>query len=823
MRPKLGKYLFWALLFSSLWSCQSTRYIKPGEIMVKNVPTFEGNEALSATKLLGISQLETNRRVIYPKAYLHLHNFGIRIQKDSSFTMRTIRRIGGIRRFLDNTSNWLRNGIGETPVLLDTSIVREDLSRLRNAYFANGYFYPQISYRIDTLKDGKKANVVYQIDEGVPFRIHSVDVSSPNGAIGWAESAYHQEESLLKEKALYNHEKMALERSRAVEAMRNEGYFTFAPSMIDVWVDTISTAHLADTSAKWLNLRIDIKEEPPRYRIRKIIFEIKAPAQSGVRRDSVSFRAAELNDEMRKNLGIGKEKLRDSTKITFVVDRSAIRRINYEFLSARVGLEEGKLYRIADARQTQQRLQELGMFQFVLTSFSVIKATNELDVRIETQLSARYQVKFGTEGFTENLRFAGSNLPSLGAQLSFRNRNAFHKSETFNLELLGNIGLYDANQTGGQFDNLFYKFSGLAELNFDRFFIPLVPIRFAESRLSPQTSMSINIQEENRVEFDRLNFGAQLSYRWNHIPFKDKSVSRLTPLSMDFVDIDTDSAFQADFVDPLPEALRNDFVRRFSTRTTYSYTQQTYGRSRAYPTYWFRVSAELGGNLAYLLDNIGGLSDQDSLTNDNLLFNRLFYGQYGKVSVENKWMFPIDAQSEFVVRGLLGMALPYNNAPTVPYDSRFFTGGTNGMRGWVSNTLGPGRSSVSDFQGTNSENPSSLIAPGGEIVFELNAEYRVDVAQYLEVALFTDLGNVWFHNSPTTREQLGEKSVFSFDNLRLGWDAGFGFRFDFSFLILRLDIGQQLYAPDLERGWILGNPEGDERRLQFNLGLGYPF
>lgn len=148
------------------------------------------------------------------------------------------------------------------------------------------------------------------------------------------------------------------------------------------------------------------------------------------------------------------------------------------------------------------------------------------------------------------------------------------------------------------------------------------------------------------------------------------------------------------------------------------------------------------------------------------------------------------------------------------------------MRGWRSNTLGPGTTSLKEILDLDSEDELqgiSLIAPGGEWIFELNAEYRFRAAGILELALFTDAGNVWFNRPRTGEPPLGEKSVLNRENLKLGWDAGIGFRFDFSFLILRLDVAQQLYAPDLENGWILGNANSRERRPQLNLGINYPF
>ncbi|MEL6654038.1 MAG: BamA/TamA family outer membrane protein, partial [Bacteroidota bacterium] len=388
----------------------------------------------------------------------------------------------------------------------------------------------------------------------------------------------------------------------------------------------------------------------------------------------------------------------------------------------------------------------------------------------------------------------------------------------------GNVGLYQSIEEGRD-RAPFYELAANTRLNFNRFLIPY-SIKSDLSRFSPYTTLAANYRIESRLEFNRITTGAKLSYRWNHIPFSDQAVSQLTPIFVDLIDVRGISESFQEQIDNLPIIIQRDYERRFGSRMQYSFTYQNYGKTRTRPTYWYRAAAEIGGNLPWIMDILSQGNNNDESINDNLLFNRIFYGQYLKASFENKWLFPVDPQSEVVVRAFMGGSYTYNNTPTVPYESRFFAGGTNSMRAWISNTLGPGRSSLSDFQSGEIEDDVnlSLIAPGGEFILEANIEYRVDVWSYLEMAFFTDAGNVWFHVAERTREQLGEASIITPENLALGWDAGLGFRFDFSFLILRFDLAQQLYAPDLERGWVLGNPAAaDQRRWQLNVGINYPF
>ena len=162
-----------------------------------------------------------------------------------------------------------------------------------------------------------------------------------------------------------------------------------------------------------------------------------------------------------------------------------------------------------------------------------------------------------------------------------------------------------------------------------------------------------------------MTTGGKIIYRWNHKPFSDEIVSRFSPLSIDLIDIRRiDPSFEEQ-IKSLPIILQRDYQRRFSSRIQYEIRYQNYGKSKTRPTYWLSASATIGGNLPWLVDNLS-VKGSDGNTNDQLLFNRIFYGQYLKLSVENKWKIPIQGRSELVFRGLLGGSLTYNGTPTVP-------------------------------------------------------------------------------------------------------------------------------------------------------------
>jgi outer membrane protein assembly factor BamA len=116
----------------------------------------------------------------------------------------------------------------------------------------------------------------------------------------------------------------------------------------------------------------------------------------------------------------------------------------------------------------------------------------------------------------------------------------------------------------------------------------------------------------------------------------------------------------------------------------------------------------------------------------------------------------------------------------------------------------------------------------GDLLFEASAELRKKLFGFVNYALFVDVGNVWSIQSNTDPRSKFQTSQF-FKEFGVG--TGFGLRFDFTFLILRLDMGLKVYDP--------GRPEGDRFVLDkvrffrpfgvdkepviFNIGIGYPF
>ena len=103
----------------------------------------------------------------------------------------------------------------------------------------------------------------------------------------------------------------------------------------------------------------------------------------------------------------------------------------------------------------------------------------------------------------------------------------------------------------------------------------------------------------------------------------------------------------------------------------------------------------------------------------------------------------------------------------IPVEDRFYSGGSNSIRGWARSQLGPKRDT-----GT---------PRGGKSVFETNFEARHHLFWRLSIAGFIEAGNVW-------------ESSYSYHLNDLGYAAGTGFRIETPVGPVRLDVGFPIWS-----------------------------
>jgi outer membrane protein assembly factor BamA len=94
--------------------------------------------------------------------------------------------------------------------------------------------------------------------------------------------------------------------------------------------------------------------------------------------------------------------------------------------------------------------------------------------------------------------------------------------------------------------------------------------------------------------------------------------------------------------------------------------------------------------------------------------------------------------------------------------------------------------------------------------------------------LFIDAGNIWLVNNDENRPGgMFDISTF-YTELAVG--SGFGFRFDFSYVVLRFDMAFPMRKPWLPEGerWTfnsidIGSSTWRKQNIITNIAIGYPF
>jgi len=166
----------------------------------------------------------------------------------------------------------------------------------------------------------------------------------------------------------------------------------------------------------------------------------------------------------------------------------------------------------------------------------------------------------------------------------------------------------------------------------------------------------------------------------------------------------------------------------------------------------------------------------------------------------------------------------FPNSNALPYVKQFYVGGSNSIRAWRPRALGPG--SFSAYGGKN--NLNIFYNQTGDIKMEGNAEFRFGLGGYFRGAVFVDAGNIWLAKLDTSKP--GGEFLLNQFYKQIAVGTGVGLRMDFSFLILRLDVGLPVYDPARALGMrfitsdfrpLAGSWRNDN--LVLNLAVGYPF
>ncbi|MFN3641148.1 MAG: BamA/TamA family outer membrane protein, partial [Flavobacterium sp.] len=221
--------------------------------------------------------------------------------------------------------------------------------------------------------------------------------------------------------------------------------------------------------------------------------------------------------------------------------------------------------------------------------------------------------------------------------------------------------------------------------------------------------------------------------------------------------------------------------------------------------YIMRTKVELAGNTLSLLSRAVG---QDKNANGNYTIFDVEFSQYIKNEFEFIKHWDLKRNTVLAARFFSGIAIPYGNSNNIPFSRSYFAGGSNDNRAWRPFSLGPGGTSTqNDFNEAN-------------LKLALSAEYRFKLFGNFRSAFFADLGNIWNVLDNTSNPEAKFTGFDSLNDIALG--TGFGLRYDFSFFVVRLDMGFKTYNPanEMDKRWF---NEYNFKNSVLNIGINYPF
>ncbi len=734
----------------------------------------------------------------------------------------------GIHSFLKKT--------GEAPVILDQKSTDRSLSRLQSYYFDKGYFNLKGEYKIDSISN-KKAFVKYNLTKGKPFILDTININIKTPVL---DSLYktNKELAFLKSGKQYNKFDFDSERNRITAHFRNNGAYYFQQNYINYSIDTLNSNSKANIDLNIENQAIRVGDST------KIMpFKLYKISDVNIYTDNLT---SKTNSTILDSVSYNNFNLYSASKLKF----------RPKAITDAVFISKGSTFSDTKTTLTSRSLGGLRVFNYPLIQY-LVDPKDENSLIANIYLSPRPKLSFGYD-----FDFTHSTIQDIGitASTAVSIRNIFRGAETLEISARGNIG---SSKEVAKINNSFFNVSEYGfdiKLHLPSVFFPVKTDRIIPKTMLPFTSLAVGYIKQENIGLDKQNFTSSLNYNWNP---RESVKARLELLNIQFVkNVNTSNYFniykssyyvlnsiaqnasygvnpnyfnsnqeliieggtngftndvlgQNPTVIPTPEDFKT--IRSIEERrrrltendlivsTSYNYSENTKKDQNDNDFMIFRGKIESAGNLLSLLARASKqLNNQESTTK----FFEVEYSQYFKVEGEFIKLWDLHRKRILAIRSFAGVAIPYGNSNNIPFSRSYFAGGTNDNRAWQSYGLGPGASGgINDFNEAN-------------LKLALSAELRFNIIGQLNGALFVDAGNIWNVLDNVEDEKYVFKNLNSLKNSAIG--SGIGFRYDFNFFIVRMDLGFKTYNPaEVEgRKWF---KDYNLEKSVINIGINYPF
>ena len=732
---------------------------------------------------------------------------------------------------------WLKFKLGEAPVIYDAKKSKETVTSMQNFMISRGYYEAKVEVEDKTTPSNKGKKVTYHV---VPRQQYTVDTLIFVSRDSVIEDILRKiaASSFLKKGEPGSLDLYNKEVGRILNYLKNNGYATFNASYI--------APLKADSSDYKLTLQLEIllsKDNAlhKRYRTGNIeIFPAYEPLDSLIILKE-GFVPPYFPDSNYVHL---KDTMIEGIRF-FLPNWSS--NVNPQTLRDEIALKPGEYFDQSEEVATNNNLSSLGIFRFISIK-SEIDSLQDSIIHYKIYLTRNERFEFGAniEGSYSDQAVSPStrlNLVGTSASISLQIRNALKGAETLSNSLSAGVE-FDLSSSLNTID-----FRVQEQLNIPRFVDYLGFWKLFKKKDNPESLYeSFKSRASTRVNLaynytDRAQFysyqSLNASFGYN-AQLSDKHSVSLNHAGIDYflpsleegtgfnALVKSDSFLNKSFGDQLFTGFLVRDINYF-----YNYRTNRYGRG-----YYGNVKLEFSGAE---VEALNALYNSFALLPRTFKLGGIEFSRFVKLDMEGRFYKTFAPHHALVFRLSTGLGTPFGRSEEVPYVKQFYVGGPNSIRAFRAREPGPGSHCTpelfADLCGivTDTSALNTIFYQAGNIKLEANVEYRfglVRVFNYvIEGAIFLDAGNVW--TSSLDAERVGSQFLWKaakneqgevinpafYNQLAIG--TGFGLRLDFSYFLLRFDLGYPLRTPYQNANpWVSQLKASD---INYNLAIGYPF
>lgn len=806
-------------------SCNSVKYVGENEFLLTKNKIIVNDKKNGSDAINDYIVQRPNTLVLGLAIPLHFYNLGNKNfeadfdqwKLDSpgwyNFTTDVFseKQTRGVRNFKYKMHQWILKN-GEPPVILDSKKTSQTVKNLTQHYYNDGFFKVEVTSEENELKN-KKATVNYFVNTDKPYQLDSITTIIQSPIL---DSIYeiHKKESAIVEGDQFKLSSFIKEQNRLTNLFRNTGIYRFNKNAITFEADTSTTNYKSDVV---LLIEGSVGSVP--FVVQKIQkvniytdYSFTNDANNVIN-DSINYKGFSF---------YAQEKLK----------------YNPKYLLNSIFIEPNDLYKDDTRELTRKNLRGLQNFRTVDIRYAELE-NDMLEASIYLSPLKKYSIGVNTELTHSNIRQLG-----ISGKLSFLDRNIFRGAELLKFSIQGSfLDSKDAAENGRLLNA--WEIGGDISLELPRFVFPVKFEKLIPKSMAPKTIFTLGTSLQKNIGLDKQKFTGIADYTWessktmnhsfqllnaqfiknlnidqyfniyksefNEIQFIANTYfdQTLTPENViGFIDTNIDENFEES--NPTEYKLVRNIRNRYNIITedvlvplmAYTFTYNNADNYKDTNFSFFRSRLAAAGNLTTLL------AQETDANNKKTLFN-IPIAQYVKLDLEYKKYWDFAGKNVLVFRTFLGVAIPYGNSSTIPFSRNYFIGGPNDLRAWKIYDLGPGSTK------------SGLEFNVGNLKFINTLEYRFNLVNSINGALFVDAGNIWdISNTSITEPEAKFNGFSSLKDIAVG--SGFGLRYDLSFILLRLDLGFKTYEPYLQKGdkWFKNYNMG---HAVYNFGISYPF